>query len=122
MVRATSFLAAMNRRCPIQAETSAAVTDIQNISKTILEVNEISSSIAAAIEQQTAARREITRNVHQAASGTQEVSRNIEAVSTSVEKSVATATDVLTAADELAEQSQALSREVDPFLATVRAG
>ena len=105
----------------IQAETSAAVTDIRNISKTTLEVNEISSSIAAAIEQQTAATREITRNVHQAASGTQEVSRNIEAVSTAVEKSVTTATDVLAAADELAEQSQALRREVDQFLVTVRA-
>jgi hypothetical protein len=38
-----------------------------------------------------------------------------------VEKSVTTATDVLAAADELAEQFQALRREVDQFLVTVRA-
>jgi hypothetical protein len=38
-----------------------------------------------------------------------------------VEKSVTTATDVLAAADELVEQSQALRREVDQFLVTVRA-
>ena len=105
----------------IQSETNAAVVAIRNISTTILEVNEISSSIAAAVEEQTAATQEITRNVQQAASGTQDVSRNIEGVSKAVEKSGSTATDVLAAADDLAEQSQTLRREVDQFLMTVRA-
>jgi methyl-accepting chemotaxis protein len=105
----------------IQSETNAAVDAIRNISTTILEVNEISSSIAAAVEEQTAATQEITRNVQQAASGTQDVSRNIEGVSKAVEKSGSTATDVLAAADDLAEQSQTLRREVDQFLMTVRA-
>jgi methyl-accepting chemotaxis protein len=105
----------------IQSETNAAVDAIRNISKTILEVNEISASIGAAVEEQTAATQEITRNVQQAASGTQEVSRNIDGVSKAVEKSGSTATEVLAAADDLAEQSQALRREVDQFLITVRA-
>jgi methyl-accepting chemotaxis protein len=105
----------------IQSETSSAVDAIRNISKTILEVNEISSSIAAAVQEQTAATQEITRNVQQAASGTQDVSRNIDGVSKAVEKSGSTATDVLAAADDLAEQSQTLRREVDQFLITVRA-
>jgi methyl-accepting chemotaxis protein len=105
----------------IQSETNSAVDAIRNISATILEVNEISSSIAAAVEEQTAATQEITRNVQQAASGTQDVSRNIDGVSKAVEKSGSTATDVLAAADDLAEQSQALRREVDQFLMTVRA-
>jgi methyl-accepting chemotaxis protein len=105
----------------IQSETGSAVDAIENISKTILEVNEISSSIAAAVEEQMAATQEITRNVQQAANGTQDVSRNIDGVSKAVEKSGATATDVLAAADDLAEQSQALRREVDQFLMTVRA-
>jgi methyl-accepting chemotaxis protein len=61
------------------------------------------------------------RNVQQAASGTQDASRNIDGVSKAVEKSGSTATDVLAAADDLAEQSQALRREVDQFLMTVRA-
>src|SRR4029077_222476 len=38
----------------IQSEPNAAVVAIRNISTTILEVNEISSSIAAAVEEQTA--------------------------------------------------------------------
>ena len=105
----------------IQAETRSAVDAIQGISKTILEVNEISSSIAAAVEEQTAATQEITRNVHEAASGTQDVSKNISGVSTAVDKAGQTAGEVLADADELAKQSDALRREVDQFLATVRA-
>jgi methyl-accepting chemotaxis protein len=105
----------------IQAETKAAVDDIQKISKTILEVNEISSSIASSVEEQKAATQEITRNVQQAASGTQDVSRNIEAVGNAVDKSGVAASEVLAAATELASQSQALRREVDQFLLTVRA-
>ena len=105
----------------IQGETRSAVDAIQGISKTILEVNEISSSIAAAVEEQTAATQEITRNVHEAASGTQDVSKNISGVSTAVDKAGQAAGEVLADADELAKQSDALRREVDGFLATVRA-
>ena len=105
----------------IQAETRSAVDAIQGISKTILEVNEISSSIAAAVEEQTAATQEITRNVREAAGGTQDVSKNISGVSSAVDKAGQAAAEVLADADELAEQSDALHREVDNFLATVRA-
>ncbi|HEV3176137.1 MAG TPA: methyl-accepting chemotaxis protein [Stellaceae bacterium] len=105
----------------IQAETRSAVDAIQGISKTILEVNEISSSIAAAVEEQTAATQEITRNVHEAAGGTQDVSKNISGVSAAVDKAGQAAGAVLADADELAKQSEALRREVDHFLATLRA-
>jgi methyl-accepting chemotaxis protein len=105
----------------IQAETQSAVSAIQGISKTILEVNQISSTIAAAVEEQTAATQEITRNVQQAANGTQEVSANIESVSKAADEAGTAAAAVLTAADELAGQSDALRREVDHFLSTVRA-
>ncbi|HUA54370.1 MAG TPA: cache domain-containing protein [Candidatus Sulfotelmatobacter sp.] len=105
----------------IQAETESAVETIQGISTTILEVNQISASIAAAVEQQAAATQEITRNVQQAAGGTQDVSQNIAGVSASVEETGSAANDVSTAADHLAEQARALSDEVDNFLATVRA-
>ncbi|HTZ79597.1 MAG TPA: methyl-accepting chemotaxis protein [Stellaceae bacterium] len=105
----------------IQAETHSAVDAIQGISKTILEVNEISSSIAAAVEEQTAATQEITRNVQQAATGTQEVSRNMGGVTQAVEQAGSTANQVLTASDSLAKQAAALRSEVDHFLNTIRA-
>ena len=47
---------------------------IREISGTIERLSEISSTIAAAVEEQGAATQEISRNVQQAAQGTQQVS------------------------------------------------
>jgi methyl-accepting chemotaxis protein len=105
----------------VQTETMSAVDAIKNIGRTLMQVNEISASIAAAVEEQTAATQQITHNVQQAASGTNDVSENIAGVSHAVDKSGATAIEVLGAADDLAAQAAALRLEVDRFLATVRA-
>jgi methyl-accepting chemotaxis protein len=105
----------------IQGETAAAVEAIRGMSATILEVNEISSSIAAAVEEQSAATQEITRNVSEAAEGTRDVSKNIAGVSGAVDRAGANAEEVRGAADALAAQAETLRGEVGKFLATVRA-
>jgi methyl-accepting chemotaxis protein len=105
----------------IQAETQGAVEAIKRISSTIIEVNEISTSIASAMEQQAAATQEITRNVQQAAGSTRDVAHNIAGVSESVDAAGSAASTLLGAADELAAQAGALRSEVDNFLSTVRA-
>src|SRR3569833_1498914 len=56
----------------IQAATQDSVTAIKEISGTIEKLSEISSTIAAAVEEQGAATQEISRNVQQAAQGTQQ--------------------------------------------------
>ena len=61
----------------IQSATGEAVIAIQAFVGTIAEINEISSAIASAVDQQTGATREIAGNVHQAATGTVEVKANI---------------------------------------------
>ena len=55
----------------IQAATQESVNAIREISGTIEKLSEISSTIAAAVEEQGAATQEISRNVQQAAHGTQ---------------------------------------------------
>jgi methyl-accepting chemotaxis protein len=105
----------------IQGETTSAVEAIRRISKTILEVNAISTSISGAVEQQTAATQEIARNVQQAATGTQSVSSNVDGISEAVGAVGKSAEDVLGASNALAQQAELLSGEVDRFLATVRA-
>jgi murein DD-endopeptidase MepM/ murein hydrolase activator NlpD len=62
----------------IQAATGEAVGAIQGIGKTIVEINQVASSIAAAVEEQNASTREIARNVQETSAGTQEVSSNID--------------------------------------------
>ena len=61
----------------IQAATQDSVTAIREISGTIERLSEISSTIAAAVEEQGAATQEISRNAQQAAMGTQQVSSNV---------------------------------------------
>jgi methyl-accepting chemotaxis protein len=105
----------------VQSETGIAVEAIRKIATTISEINQISNSIASAVQQQSAATDEITRNVQQAATGTQTVSKTIGNVSDAVGEAGRDAANVLTAADALATQADALRREVGSFLATVRA-
>jgi methyl-accepting chemotaxis protein len=105
----------------IQTATGEAVTAIQAIGVTIAEINEISSTIANAVDQQGAATREISGNVQEAANGTNEVSSNIVAVARTSSEAGAAASRLLVAANDLTSQSDQLKREVDSFLCSVRA-
>lgn len=105
----------------IQSSTKDAVGAIDAITKTIRRVSEISSAISTAVEEQNAATREIARNVEQAAQGTQEVSSNITSVNQAAGEAGNTAHEVLEAATSLGAQTSLLSREVDKFIADVRA-
>jgi methyl-accepting chemotaxis protein len=105
----------------IQDETSGVVTAIKRISHTIAEVDEISTAIAAAMEQQAAATQEITRNVQAAAQSSNQVSHNIGGVSSAVSDTDSAASGLLSASNVLAAQADKLRHEVDGFLATVRA-
>ena len=54
----------------IRTATAEAVTAIRSICETITDINEVSASISAAVEEQGAATAEIVRNIEQAAGGT----------------------------------------------------
>ena len=105
----------------VQMSTNHAATAILGIGKTIDEISNIASTIAAAVEEQGAATDEIARNVDQAAHGTTEVTRNITGVHHAAEASGVSAQRVLFSATELSRQSDRLRAEMDTFLATVRA-
>jgi methyl-accepting chemotaxis protein len=85
-------------------------------------MNEIAAAVAAAVEEQGAATNEIARNVEEASAGTREVSANITGVNQAVRLTADGARQIETAATGLADQSDLLSREVNGFLAEVRAG
>ncbi|MGY0715063.1 methyl-accepting chemotaxis protein [Azospirillum argentinense] len=105
----------------IQEATAGSVGAIEGIGRTIAAINEISTSIAAAIEEQSAATNEISRNVQQAAIGTREVSSNIAQVTEAAGTTGAAAHQVLGAAGGLASQAENLRRDVESFLAAIRA-
>ena len=105
----------------IQAASGQSLAAIQQIGRTIVSVNEITSTIAATVVEQTAATDEIARNASEAARGTQDVSMNVAGVLASSGETGSAAQQVLGAAAELATQSLSVKRDVDDFLAAIRA-
>ncbi|MFL6814092.1 MAG: methyl-accepting chemotaxis protein, partial [Bradyrhizobium sp.] len=105
----------------MQLVTTSAVTAIRDISTTISEINEVTTAIAAAVEEQGTATREIARNIQQAAGGTSEVSSNIVGVSTASTQAGSAASDVLSASGALRREADVLRSEIDAFLSSIRA-
>ncbi len=105
----------------IQTSTGEAVTAIEEIGKTISEMNEIAASIATAVDQQGSATGEISENVQQTTAGTSEVASNIVGVNQLASETGEAALTVLEAASQLAERANTLDREVKKFLSEVRA-
>src|ERR1044072_2434375 len=81
----------------IQSATEHSVGAIRDISHTIEKLSEISSTIAAAVEEQGAATQEISRNVQQAAEGTHQVSSNIVDVKQGATEAGSSSAQVLSA-------------------------
>lgn len=106
----------------IQDSTKDTVSAIQSIGETIESMQEISSTIAAAVEEQGATTQDIANNIDQAAKGTVEVSKNIATVNKSALEAGSSGNELLGAANQLTQQSELLSVEVDKFLLQVREG
>ena len=105
----------------IQAASDQTVTAIQNVANVIAEIDQIGTAIAAAIEEQGSATKEISRSVQEAARGTQEVNSNITGVQKAADDTGSAANQVLGAAEQLSSQSKDLAGQVNRFLSEVRA-
>jgi len=104
----------------MQQVTTSAVGAIRNIGHTIGEINDVTTAIAAAVEEQGAATREIARNIQHAAGGTSEVSSNIVGVSTASAEAGSAASEVLSASGALRREADVLRSEIDAFLSNIR--
>jgi len=105
----------------MQHATGDAVNAIGNITCTITTISEIAEAIAASVEAQGAATREIARNVQEAANGANAVSSNITGVNEAAHETGIVSGEVLASAEKLGRQAGALRADVDRFLANIRA-
>ncbi|KIM00234.1 Methyl-accepting chemotaxis protein [Paramagnetospirillum magnetotacticum MS-1] len=105
----------------IQATTQSAVNAIKTVGTAIGRVDEVVSSIAAAVEEQNAATQEIVRNVQEAANGNHEVTSNISEVSSAAHLTGEMASNMYKVAEELEEAGTSLGKHVDTFLNSVKA-
>jgi methyl-accepting chemotaxis protein len=99
----------------IQTGTREAVVVIGDISGIIAQMHDISTTIASAVEEQTATTREIARNVSEAAIGESHVTENITSVAHAAKLTSGGAKTTQDAAGELAGMAAELQKIVGVF-------
>jgi methyl-accepting chemotaxis protein len=99
----------------IQTDTKAAVDAIASISGVINQINDISCTIATAVEEQNATTNEMSRNVSEAAHGSSEITSNIGGVAEAAQSTTHGATDTQKASQQLVETSTQLRGLVEQF-------
>src|SRR5207253_2975064 len=92
----------------IQGDTHAAVAAIGEITKVINQVNDISNTIACAVEEQTATTNEMNRNVTEAAKATSEIAQNMTGVAQAAQSTSCGASESQKSAVQLAQLAVAL--------------
>jgi methyl-accepting chemotaxis protein len=102
----------------IQTDTKGAVDAIATIGAVINQISDISSSIATAVEEQSATTNEMSRNVTEAAKGSSEISQNISGVAQAALGTSSSAHESMKAAQALAQMSTQLRGLVEQFRVT----
>lgn len=105
----------------IQNVSKTAIQAIHEIDKVIGEMGVLATSVAIAVEQQVATTAEIARNTTLAAAGTSQFTGHLKRVQEGVSASGDAAETARLAAAEVSRQTQALQKEINSFLASVRA-
>jgi methyl-accepting chemotaxis protein len=85
----------------IQADTTNAVSAIEEISSIIARINDYQTTIASAVEEQTATTGEMSRSVGDAADGTVAIAGNIDGVAAAAQSTTAALGEATATADEL---------------------
>jgi len=104
----------------VQQTTKLTVTEINQISEVISGVNDIVTTIASAVVEQTAATREIASNIAQASQGIQEVNENVNqssAVAGTIAEDIAKVNFAATGMSENSRQVQNSSADLQQMAA-----
>ncbi len=99
----------------VQRTTKSTITEIDQISNVISGVNDIVATIATAVEEQTAATKEIANNIAQASQGIQEVNENVSqssVVAGGITQDISKVNLAATAITESSRQVQASSEDL----------
>lgn len=99
----------------IQGDTKGAVIAIDEISAIINQINDISNSIASAVEEQTVTTNEIGRSVSEAAQGVENITQNIGGVAVAAKNTTMGANDTQKASMELSHMASRLQTAIAKF-------
>ena len=99
----------------IRLQTDAAIEAISSLAALITKINDISMTIAGAVEEQNATTAEISRSIVEAAQGGGAISASINAVSSVATNTAARAGDIRNSAKELETMASSLRELVEKF-------
>jgi methyl-accepting chemotaxis protein len=105
----------------VQSSTSGAVEAIGRIASRMQEINQFASAVSAAVQEQSAATGEISRNVTSAATGTKEIVSLLSDVAGATGGTRSSAQTVLSASEAVETAAVNLRSEVESFLSKVAA-
>ena len=111
--RATEDIVA--RVSSIQGDTGDAVRAIAGISDVIGDINTFQTTIASAVEEQSATTAEMSRNVSEAASGTSDIAEGISSIADAAAATRQGVDDTRAATDELSRMAGELTTLVSRF-------
>jgi len=106
----------------IQEASAGAASAIREIGDTVGNIQESSTTVAAAVEEQNAVSLEISRNVSEAAMGTDSVSASVNKMQVMADGTNRESSHVSDAANSLLSKSEQLQMQVDNFIAQIRNG
>jgi methyl-accepting chemotaxis protein len=104
----------------IQGETESSVVSIKDITESVVQVNEIATVIASAVEEQDAATRGIAGNIREAAGYTQQLAETTQGVSSTSQQSGVASQDMLVVTRLVREQLELLSQKVVDLVNSLR--
>lgn len=105
----------------IQAATKGSVNEISAISRTIGELSNVSTSIASAVEQQSATTRGIAESVQDAATHAVRASTEIDLIKKVAAQGVTSIADIQTWTNHLSKSARDLEGKMGDFFSKVRA-
>jgi methyl-accepting chemotaxis protein len=100
----------------IQADTAGAVSAIQEVSRIIGQINEYQTTIASAVEEQTATTNEMNRSVNEAADGAGQIAANMGDVAALAR----TSNELVGQSEQAAHELSDISRELRELVSTFR--
>jgi methyl-accepting chemotaxis protein len=99
----------------IQADTASAIGAIEEVSSVIGQINDFQTTIASAVEEQTATTAEMDRNVTEASGGSGNIAANIAGVAEAARSTSESVSESQRAAVELADVSRRLQELTGQF-------
>lgn len=105
----------------IQRASAKSIEAVRDITTLISDIHQVASSIAVAVTEQSQATAGIAENVQQVAQGTEHAAQSLSVVHEATQETDMSANQVKEASEALREHSERMRRNVDGFLANVRA-